>query len=55
MLRLLVLIGAVILAVVAVVAVLHFLWWLFTIALVIVAIGLLFGAFRIGRWSSRRR
>jgi hypothetical protein len=55
MLRLLMLVAGVILAVLIVVAILHVLWWLMTVALVIFAIGLLFGVFRIGRWSARRR
>lgn len=55
MLRLLMLIGAVIVAVLLVVAILHVLWWLMTFALIIFAIGLLFGVFRIGRWSARRK
>lgn len=54
MLRLLMLALAAIVAVVVVIAILHVLWWLMTVALIIFAIGLLFGVFRLGRRSARR-
>lgn len=54
MLRLLMLGLAAIVAVVVVIAILHVLWWLMTVALIIFAIGLLFGVFRLGRRSARR-
>jgi hypothetical protein len=54
MLRILLLIAGAIVAVLVVVAIVHALLWLATLALIIFAIGLLFGVFRIGRRSGRR-
>src|SRR3984957_14130470 len=54
MLRLLMLALAAIVAVVVVMAIVHVVLWLMTVALIIFAIGLLFGVFRLGRRSSRR-
>jgi hypothetical protein len=55
MLRILMLIGGAILLVLVAVSILHVLWWLMTFALILFVIGLAFGMFRVGRWSSRRR
>ena len=55
MLRILLLIAGAIVAVLVVVAIVHALLWLATLALIVFAIGLLFGVFRIGRRSGRRR
>jgi len=55
MLRFLMLIGALIVVVLVAIAILKVLWWLMLVALVVFAVGLLFGVFRIGRWSTRRR
>ena len=55
MLRLLLLIAGAIVAVLVVVAIVHALLWLATLALIVFAIGLLLGVFRIGRRSGRRR
>ena len=55
MLRLLLLIGAVIVVVLVAFAVWHALVFILMAAFVVLVLGLLFGAFRVGRWSSRRR
>jgi hypothetical protein len=49
------LIGAVIVVVLVAFAVWHVLVFILMAAFVVLVLGLLFGAFRIGRWSARRR